>query len=70
MSDLSAGPQYLGLAHYTEHAMYMGSKEYPRFSEFSAQFHPFNGCITLISMKNSIALLLSLKMDLFEFHQT
>ena len=33
MSDLSAGPEYLGLAHYTEHAMYMGSKEYPRFSK-------------------------------------
>ncbi|KAL5271715.1 hypothetical protein ACHWQZ_G000053 [Mnemiopsis leidyi] len=35
MSDLSAGPQYLGLAHYTEHAMYMGSKEYPRFNELA-----------------------------------
>ena len=34
MSDLSAGPMFLGLAHYTEHAMYMGSKEYPRFSEY------------------------------------
>ena len=35
MSDMDAGSVYMGLAHFTEHAMYMGSEEYPRFSKLS-----------------------------------
>ena len=35
MSDTEAGKEFLGLAHYTEHAIYMGSENFPGYSKLS-----------------------------------
>eukprot|EP00116_Pleurobrachia_bachei_P001430 sb/3461692/ len=35
MSDTEAGEEFLGLAHYTEHAIYMGSENFPGYNELA-----------------------------------